>query len=394
MLWHLQIDPAPGRDDRAGRQVAADAAELGLPGPWAVAASRGFLVEGDLSRDALDRAARVVLADPVVETYSIRPSHEVVDGRGTVVHVLPKAGVTDPEAESALALLRDLGFAVAGVRTIRTYRVEGPEEALARLIGKVLANDAVEQAVIGALPFDRLGQGRPYRFRRVETPILGLDDDALMKLSKQGQLYLSIDEMRTIQAHFVELGREPTDAELETLAQTWSEHCSHKTLRGRVEFEGEVIDNLLKNTIFKATTDLNLDWLVSVFSDNAGVVRFDDDVDVCFKVETHNHPSAIDPYGGSNTGLGGVIRDALGTGLGSKPICNTDVFCVAPPDYPADMLPAGADPHPKAGPERGRRGRPRRLRAIGWASPRSTGGPSSSTPGTSPIRSCFAGRSV
>ena len=168
----------------------------------------------------------------------------------------------------------------------------------------------------------------------------------LMALSKQGQLYLSLDEMRTIQAHFVELGREPTDAELETLAQTWSEHCSHKTLRGRVEFEGEVIDNLLKQTIFKATTDLKLDWLVSVFADNAGVVRFDDEYDVCFKVETHNHPSAIDPYGGSNTGLGGVIRDALGTGLGAKPICNTDVFCVAPPDYPADRLPAGVL-HPK-----------------------------------------------
>ncbi len=101
-------------------------------------------------------------------------------------------------------------------------------------------------------------------------------------------------------------------------------------MRGRIEFEGEIIDNLLKQTIFKATHDLNLDWLVSVFADNAGVVRFDDEHDVCFKVETHNHPSAIDPYGGANTGLGGVIRDPIGTGLGAKPICNTDVFCVAP----------------------------------------------------------------
>ncbi len=341
MLWHLQIDPAPGRVDRSGRQAAADAAELGLTGPWTVAASRGFLVEGDLTLDDLDRAARTVLADPLVETYAIRSSREQVDGAGTLVHVLPKPGVTDPEAESALTLLRDLGFAVSGVRTIRSYRIEGPAATLPRLISRILANDAVEQAVVGALPFDRIGQGHPYTFRRVETLIRGLDDSALMVLSKQGQLYLSLDEMRTIQAHFEEQGREPTDAELETIAQTWSEHCSHKTLRGRVEFEGEVIDNLLKNTIFKATTDLNLDWLVSVFSDNAGVVRFDDDFDVCFKVETHNHPSAIDPYGGANTGLGGVIRDALGTGLGSKPICNTDVFCVAPPDYPTDQLPTG-----------------------------------------------------
>ncbi len=113
-----------------------------------------------------------------------------------------------------------------------------------------------------------------------------------------------------------------------------------------IEFEGEVIDGLLKQTIFKATRDLNLDWLVSVFADNAGVVRFDDETDVCFKVETHNHPSAIDPYGGANTGLGGVIRDPMGTGLGAKPICNTDVFCVAPPDFPPIDLPAGVL-HPK-----------------------------------------------
>ena len=85
---------------------------------------------------------------------------------------------------------------------------------------------------------------------------------------------------------------------------------------------------------------------MSVFSDNAGVVRFDDENDVCFKVETHNHPSAIDPYGGANTGLGGVIRDALGTGLGAKPICNTDVFCVASPDLPQEDVPAGVI-HPK-----------------------------------------------
>jgi phosphoribosylformylglycinamidine synthase len=103
---------------------------------------------------------------------------------------------------------------------------------------------------------------------------------------------------------------------------------------------------LLKQTIFRATHELGLDWLVSVFSDNAGVVRFDDGHDVCFKVETHNHPSAIDPYGGANTGLGGVIRDALGTGLGARPICNTDVFCVASPDLAPEHVPAGVL-HPK-----------------------------------------------
>src|SRR5205807_10453838 len=149
-----------------------------------------------------------------------------------------------------------------------------------------------------------------------------------------------------IQAYYRELGREPTDAELETLAQTWSEHCSHKTLKGKIDFDGRHFDNLLRETIFGATQAIRRrlgadDWCVSVFEDNAGVVRSDEKHNVCFKVETHHHPSAIGPYGGANTGLGGVIRDPLGTGLGAKPICNTDVFCFAPPHTPAEALPPG-----------------------------------------------------
>ncbi|GAC1472260.1 MAG: phosphoribosylformylglycinamidine synthase subunit PurL [Isosphaeraceae bacterium] len=282
-----------------------------------------------------------LLVDPVVESFSVLPCRHVPEGPGTVVHVLPRPGVTDPEAQSAQAVLRELGFDAENVRTIRTYRIEGPSELLPGLTRRVLANPAVEQVVVGALPFEKLGGGPPYAFRRIEFPVRGMDESALAALSKSGQLYLSLDEMKSIQAHFVSLGRDPSDCELETLAQTWSEHCSHKTLRGKIEFEGEVIDNLLKETIFKATRELDLDWLVSVFADNAGVVRFDEENDVCFKVETHNHPSAIDPYGGANTGLGGVIRDPMGTGLGAKPICNSDVFCVGPPDFAPEDLPTG-----------------------------------------------------
>jgi phosphoribosylformylglycinamidine synthase len=346
MLWHIQIEPAPGQVDRQGARLAVEALESGLAGPWTLKSSRGFLIEGDLSAAQLERAAREVLVDPVVETYTIAPSGACRGGDGTIVHVMPKPGVTDPEAESALALLRDLGYAVADVRTIRTYRVEGPTGALPRLIGRVLANDAVELAVTGALPLEKLGQGRPYDFRRVVVPLRGLREQELEEVSRSGQLALRLGEMKAIQRHFVELGRDPTDCELETIAQTWSEHCSHKTLRGRVSFQGRTIENLLKETIFRATRELECDWLVSVFVDNAGVVRFDEEHDVCFKVETHNHPSAIDPYGGANTGLGGVIRDVLGTGLGARPICNTDVFCVASPEIAPERVPSGVL-HPK-----------------------------------------------
>ncbi len=341
MLWHLEIHPAPGRPDLAGKRLSIEAAEAGIPGSWTITASRGFLVEGSLGLEAIERAARQLLADPVVEAFRVHPVPSPDEDGVPVVHVLPRPGVTDPEADSAHTLLCELGFAVKGVRTIRSYRIEGPSEQLARLIQRVLANDAVEQSAIGSLPFDHLGQGQHYEFRLITVPLRGMDDQQLMEISRSGQLSLNLAEMQTIQRHFTGLNRDPTDCELETLAQTWSEHCSHKTFKGKIEFEGRTIDNLLKQTIFAATRDLNLDWLVSVFSDNAGVIRFDDDHDVCFKVETHNHPSAIDPYGGSNTGIGGVIRDALGTGLGSKPICNTDVFCVAPPDLPADRLPTG-----------------------------------------------------
>ncbi|MDR1744329.1 MAG: phosphoribosylformylglycinamidine synthase subunit PurL, partial [Planctomycetota bacterium] len=143
------------------------------------------------------------------------------------------------------------------------------------------------------------------------------------------------------------LGRNPTDIELETIAQTWSEHCSHKTFRGKVRYrenggDVEIIDNLLKTTIARATRELDRDWCWSVFEDNSGVIDFNGDLGIAFKVETHNHPSAIEPYGGAGTGIGGVIRDPLGTGLGGKPILNTDVFCFGPPDLPVDEVPQGA----------------------------------------------------
>lgn len=181
-------------------------------------------------------------------------------------------------------------------------------------------------------------------------PIRDASDETLLEISRRGMLSLNLDEMRAIQAYFREKGRDPTDLELETLAQTWSEHCVHKTFRGVVEYrEGEtveVIDNLLRSTIIRATQELNRDFCVSVFTDNAGIIRFNDAYHVAFKVETHNHPSAIEPYGGAGTGIGGVIRDILGTGLGAKPILNTDVFCFGLPDTSYDELPRGVF-HPK-----------------------------------------------
>ncbi len=262
----------------------------------------------------------------------------------------------DPVSESVLDAACDLGSALEVVRTFRRYFSLAAMAVTDRdiLFRKIIANDAIEQIVVGPLKAEHLALGTAYSFRLVRVAMSSLDAAGLEKLSKDGQLALNLAEMQAIQAHFRTLGREPTDIELESLAQTWSEHCSHKTLKGPIDFteivDGEPrtrrINNLLKETIFGSTQELRKrfgqdDWCVSVFADNAGVVKFDEQNHVCFKVETHNHPSAIEPYGGANTGLGGVIRDPLGTGLGAKPIANTDVFCFAPPDYPPENLPLG-----------------------------------------------------
>jgi phosphoribosylformylglycinamidine synthase len=303
----------------------------------------------------LNRPVEVVIApsDSILEALNLYYGNKTT----AIIHVLPKPGVMDPVASSTQAAIADFGMKADAVRTMKKYWISGlPEENIPLLCSKLLANDAIEQAVVGPLPFNRLEVGAPYQFKLTTVPIRAMGDEELKVLSLKGQLYLSLTEMQTIRDYFKTLDRDPTDVELETVAQTWSEHCSHKTLAGRIRYElrddsnnkveEKQFQNMLKETIFASTQTIrkswgDADWCVSVFADNAGVIRFDDENNVVFKVETHNHPSALEPYGGANTGIGGVIRDPMGTGMGAKPICNTDVFCFAPPDTPAESLPPG-----------------------------------------------------
>jgi phosphoribosylformylglycinamidine synthase subunit PurSL len=353
MLWEIEIEPKTC--DRERERMNAEFALLthqgsgnGGQGP-VIRSTRGYLLDG-IEQVAAEMLASELLVDPVVESAKLGTlSPDANAGRLTV---LLKPGVMDPVAQSIVGAARDLGVDVTGVRTFRRYYTAGKLESSTRsALTSLLANDAIEQVVDGPLHLDHLTVGQPYVCRKIDVPVRRADAAELVEISRAGQLALSLDEMQSIQAHFRELGRDPTDIELETLAQTWSEHCSHKTLKGKIDFNGRRIDNLLKETIFGATQEIRRrlgsgDWCVSVFEDNAGVVQFDEQFHVCFKVETHNHPSAIEPYGGANTGLGGVIRDPLGTGLGARPICNTDVFCFAPPETPASGLPAGVI-HPR-----------------------------------------------
>ncbi len=157
----------------------------------------------------------------------------------------------------------------------------------------------------------------------------------LEQLSRERLLGFSKDEIRAIGDFFAKQKRDPTIAEVEMIAQAWSEHTRHKTLRGGFEVrtgfgKNKNYKNLLEETVFAATQKLRKPWVLSAFEDNAGVVAFDKNWAIAIKVETHNHPSALMPYGGASTGLGGVIRDVLGTGLGASPLAGIDVFCVSP----------------------------------------------------------------
>ncbi len=355
--------------DPVGEAVRHQIEEFGTKvGP--IRTSRIFLIDTDASEQEIARVARELLADPIVESSELfvggkdATHHETTHSR---IEIHLKPGVMDPVAASTQMAMRDMGLNVREVRTGRAYLIAGqiPKEELQRIASRVLANGVIESVHFDAYVPDHFQAGKTYALNLRHIPLLDLDDEALKKLSRTAHLFLSLEEMQTIQSHFRELKREPTDIELETLAQTWSEHCVHKTLKSAVDVEvqdstGKTTStrhygNLIKETIFQSTMELmnrgtggppvvSSDhgraahatspepFCLSVFADNAGVIAFDETDAVCFKVETHNHPSAIEPYGGSATGAGGCIRDILGTGLAAKPVANTDVFCVAFPD--------------------------------------------------------------
>lgn len=359
-IWQINISPLPGNPNRLAEEVLDSAAalqitDLDLNATW------GYLVQGPLDAADVDRLTRELLFESVVEQCEFGPIGEAVlnqadHDRPNVTYVLPLPGVTDSQAESAMRAMKQLGYSVEAVSTFKKFCTSQLSESDSALLQKkVLHNESIERVMTGSLMLDRLDLGNEYQLVKTDVPLDGLSDDDLVGISKDWQLSLSLAEMHVIREHFVAEGRVPTDVELETVAQTWSEHCSHKTLAGRVAYTDEngtrQFENMLKETIFAATMQIREDlgqddWCVSVFKDNAGIVRFEGDYNVAFKVETHNRPSALEPYGGANTGIGGVIRDTLGTGLGAKPVCNTDVFCFASPDTPYDELPPGVM-HPR-----------------------------------------------
>jgi phosphoribosylformylglycinamidine synthase II len=181
-------------------------------------------------------------------------------------------------------------------------------------------------------------------FELAEIDLKDADDKQLLEISAEQGIGLNLTEMKLVKGYFTKKGRNPTDVELQTIGQTWSEHCYHKTFKGDITTAEGKISSLFKSYIARATKELDPDWCISVFEDNAGIIKFDKGYAIAAKVETHNHPSAIEPFGGAATGTGGVIRDILA--VWADPIACTDVLCFGPLDYDYSKLPAGTK-HPK-----------------------------------------------
>ena len=361
MIWRIEIKHKKGVFDSLAQDTQRSIIDLGMASVSNVAITRVYNIEGSLTEKHIQKICQELLVDHVTQEFTYtgnKPHPSKASNKKHTIEITHNPGVMDPVEESTLKGIKDLGInQVDSVRTAKQYDIEGKLSKQQRetIINKVLSNKLIHHVVDhanGHLHSTASTKGNAFELICVD--LLGAKDKELMKLSQDGQLFLNLDEMKAIQKYFKKIERNPTDCELETIAQTWSEHCYHKTFRGNIRYQysengktkTKVIRNLLKSTIVKATNEINKSWCVSVFHDNAGVIKFDKDSNICFKAETHNHPSALEPFGGANTGIGGVIRDILGTGLGAKPICNTDVFCFAPPDMSFDDLPPGTL-HPK-----------------------------------------------
>jgi len=358
MFWRIEVKNKSSVRDPAGEGIKRDIIDLGIGRVKDVKMVQVYILEGRLSRGELKKISQTLLVDPIIqesrygalgdEKFITKPKKNKY-----IVEIAYNPGVMDPWEESTLKGIKDLGIkGINGVKTGRQYMISGTlnKAQISQVAEKLLYNKVIQHIVeIKHLKKTLLSHKQVnYKFRKVEVDLLESDNSKLEEISKTWCLALNLEEMLTIKNYFKTLGRNPTDCELETIAQTWSEHCVHKTMRGVIDYKEQKkagskksmrIKNLLKSTIMNAAKKLNKPWCVSVFKDNAGIIKFDKDYNVCFKVETHNHPSALDPYGGAGTGIGGVIRDILGAGLGARPILNTDVFCFGMPDMPLRSVP-------------------------------------------------------
>lgn len=348
-------------DDPRSIGYLADARALGIRLVKEIACYDLYFIRGHLLEAQIQQIAHQLLGDPVTQQVEATVLDEPVRIRATIpdnttpggiIEVALRPGVTDPTAEQILRAAKMIGITnINAASTGLRFVVKGDEitePILHQLATRLFANDVIQRYTLGEIvpSFSEALQASDV----VETiRLLGADANALLAVSTERRAALNLEEMQAIQAYCEREQRDLTDIEFEMLAQTWSEHCVHKTFKSRVTVEQEETPrerrfpseytNLFNQTVRAATRDIGAAWVLSAFSDNAGIVEFDNDFELSFKVETHNHPSAIEPFGGANTGIGGVIRDVIG--VSAKPIASTDILCFGPQDMRLEDLPEG-----------------------------------------------------
>ena len=323
-------------DDPRAAAITAGAGALGLSVNGDVRVADLVFVEGEFDDDDLDRLGGF-LADPLLQTGSWDPP---AAGDGPHAEITLHPGVTDGAAEAVVRAAAQLGVSVDAAATGR--RIELPPGTSLPdadvLLRRLIANPIIEHWT-DALADPDLHPGDDTAGGVQTIAVRGLDAGGLARLGDERALALDPAELVAVRDHFEALGRDPTDVELETIAQTWSEHCAHKTFRAALRTDGIELPSLL-DQLRAATDAVDAPFVRSAFVGNAGIVSFVEGTTIALKAETHNHPSAVEPFGGANTGVGGVIRDVLGAA--HRPVAVTDVLCFGPPDLPVAELPDGA----------------------------------------------------
>jgi len=368
MVHRIEIGYKPGVKDARGDGTAEGIRTfLGLSVDR-VQTRTVFKIRAELSAAEVE-AVREEFADPVIEQSATgRLEPPPFDWLVTVGY---KPGVTDNVGRTAKTAIEDIvGRKLAdrdAVYTEAQYFLTAPalgREGAARIGTDLLASELIERIAVHSadewraappdLAVPTIDGEQEIGIRRYDLQVA---DAELLRISRDGILSLNLAEMHAIRDYFADparlparqalgLGAEPTDAELELLAQTWSEHCKHKIFNAEIDYtDGEhhqVVRSLFKSYIQRATEQLKpqCPWLLSVFHDNAGVIAFNDRWSLAYKVETHNSPSALDPYGGAITGIVGVNRDPFGTGRGAQLMVNVWGYCLGSPFFDG-TLPEG-----------------------------------------------------
>ncbi len=319
------------------RALVLGASQLGLSLTGDVDIADVIFVDGDLDDDDRERLQRV-LVHPLLQVGS----WDLPGGRS--VEITPHAGVTNSDADAVMHAALTLGVPIRSAGTARRLEFDDAEDTsvIDGVIARLVANPIVDRWAYGPIEMNAPDTGAAV----VDAEIIALrslDDDELLAVDRNRSLSLDLAELHVIQEHYERLDRDPTDVELETLAQTWSEHCAHKTFRAVIDLhDGNQVSEVvpLLQQLRHSTDTIDAPFVRSAFVGNAGVIEFTAGTTIAVKAETHNHPSAVEPFGGANTGVGGVIRDVLG--MAHRPVAITDVLCFGPADLLIDQLPDGS----------------------------------------------------